>query len=214
MQQTSNLVTDEPVSSSDVQSPPLAGLTFSKPRPLTLDEIADVVKRFAFAAQTLYNVCFSSDSPLHRLIAIILCSQAQMVSNYTPHTDIFCRSSFLLVSTRGLTSTVGRWTIAVGLFSRSWTLSKRPSRTRTVSENSERESSLILTTAAVILCIKINSHDFSEGGFGPEECKEIATRLEAAGVDIIELSGGTYETSDKMCHLSDSTRRREAFYIE
>jgi hypothetical protein len=32
-------------------------MTFHKPRPLTVDEIKDVVQRFAFAAKTLYDVC-------------------------------------------------------------------------------------------------------------------------------------------------------------
>jgi 2,4-dienoyl-CoA reductase-like NADH-dependent reductase (Old Yellow Enzyme family) len=31
-------------------------MTFHKPRPLTVDEIKDVVQRFAFAAKTLYDV--------------------------------------------------------------------------------------------------------------------------------------------------------------
>jgi hypothetical protein len=46
----------EPVSSSDVQTGPMGGMTFGKPRPLTLDEVRDVVQRFAFAAKTLYDV--------------------------------------------------------------------------------------------------------------------------------------------------------------
>jgi 2,4-dienoyl-CoA reductase-like NADH-dependent reductase (Old Yellow Enzyme family) len=45
-----------PVSSSDVQGPPLGGMTFGKPRPLTVGEIRDIVERFAFAAKTLYDV--------------------------------------------------------------------------------------------------------------------------------------------------------------
>jgi 2,4-dienoyl-CoA reductase-like NADH-dependent reductase (Old Yellow Enzyme family) len=43
----------------------------------------------------------------------------------------------------------------------------------------------------VIISIKINSADFSEGGFSEEESREMSRRLEAAGVDLIELSGGT-----------------------
>jgi 2,4-dienoyl-CoA reductase-like NADH-dependent reductase (Old Yellow Enzyme family) len=42
-----------------------------------------------------------------------------------------------------------------------------------------------------IISIKINSADFAEGGFDGEESREMAVRLEAAGVDLIELSGGT-----------------------
>jgi hypothetical protein len=38
-------------------------------------------------------------------------------------------------------------------------------------------------------------------------------RLEAAGVDLIELSGGTYE-SMAFQHKKESTKKREAFFIE
>jgi 2,4-dienoyl-CoA reductase-like NADH-dependent reductase (Old Yellow Enzyme family) len=42
-----------------------------------------------------------------------------------------------------------------------------------------------------ILSIKINSADFAEGGFSAEDSREVVFRLEAAGVELIELSGGT-----------------------
>jgi len=38
--------------------------------------------------------------------------------------------------------------------------------------------------------IKLNSDDFVEGGFTPEEMVQVAELLEAAGIDAIELSGG------------------------
>jgi 2,4-dienoyl-CoA reductase-like NADH-dependent reductase (Old Yellow Enzyme family) len=37
--------------------------------------------------------------------------------------------------------------------------------------------------------------------------------LEAAGLDLIELSGGTYE-SMAFEHKRDSTKKREAYFIE
>jgi 2,4-dienoyl-CoA reductase-like NADH-dependent reductase (Old Yellow Enzyme family) len=55
LQQTSDAITKEPVSSSDVQSPPFGGMTFGKPHPFTVDGIHDLIKRFAFAAKTLYD---------------------------------------------------------------------------------------------------------------------------------------------------------------
>lgn len=39
-----------------------------------------------------------------------------------------------------------------------------------------------------------HSADFSEGGFTEGESKELCIKLEEAGVDLIELSGGTYES--------------------
>lgn len=40
------------------------------------------------------------------------------------------------------------------------------------------------------LSIKINSADFSEGGFSAEDSLSTILKLEAAGLDLIELSGG------------------------
>jgi 2,4-dienoyl-CoA reductase-like NADH-dependent reductase (Old Yellow Enzyme family) len=39
--------------------------------------------------------------------------------------------------------------------------------------------------------IKINSDDFTEGGFNPSEMVQVAALLEKAGIDAVELSGGT-----------------------
>jgi len=50
-----------------------------------------------------------------------------------------------------------------------------------------------------LILIKINSDDFMEGGFAPEEMVEVSKMLEKDGVDAIELSGGTaaaYYTGD------------------
>jgi 2,4-dienoyl-CoA reductase-like NADH-dependent reductase (Old Yellow Enzyme family) len=64
-----------------------------------------------------------------------------------------------------------------------------------------------------LLSIKINSADFSEGGFDEVESREMAKRLEAVGVDLIELSGGTYEGL-AFAHKKESTRKREAYFVE
>ena len=41
--------------------------------------------------------------------------------------------------------------------------------------------------------IKINSADFQRGGFTEEESMEVVKMLGAEGIDLIEISGGTYE---------------------
>jgi len=64
-----------------------------------------------------------------------------------------------------------------------------------------------------VLGIKLNSVEFSEGGFQPEEAAQVCAHLESLGVDVIELSGGTYE-SLAFTHKRDSTKRREAFFLE
>lgn len=64
-----------------------------------------------------------------------------------------------------------------------------------------------------ILGIKINSVEFQEKGFSPEEAKDLCQALEKAQFDFIELSGGTYE-SLAFEHKRDSTKKRESFFIE
>jgi 2,4-dienoyl-CoA reductase-like NADH-dependent reductase (Old Yellow Enzyme family) len=41
--------------------------------------------------------------------------------------------------------------------------------------------------------VKLNSSDFQKGGFAPDDARQVVAWLEADGVDLIELSGGTYE---------------------
>ena len=43
------------------------------------------------------------------------------------------------------------------------------------------------------LSIKLNSADFAVDGFDAEDCHALVLMLEKAGLDWIELSGGTYE---------------------
>lgn len=64
-----------------------------------------------------------------------------------------------------------------------------------------------------LLSIKINSQDFIEGGFSEDESRETCQKLEAAGMHLIELSGGTYE-SMAFSHKKESTKRREGFFVE
>lgn len=64
-----------------------------------------------------------------------------------------------------------------------------------------------------ILGIKINSVEFQKGGFDAAECKELCAALEANRLDFVELSGGTYEEIG-FVHKKDSTKRREAFFLD
>ncbi|KAJ1335139.1 2,4-dienoyl-CoA reductase (NADPH2) [Microdochium nivale] len=61
--------------------------------------------------------------------------------------------------------------------------------------------------------IKLNSVEFQEGGFTPEECRDLCLDLERHEFDYVELSGGTYQTSG-FKHVRESTKKREAFFIE
>jgi len=64
--------------------------------------------------------------------------------------------------------------------------------------------------------IKLNSADFQRGGFTHEESMEVVAMLESDGVDLIEISGGSYESQAmfQLAHGQDSTRRREAYFLE
>jgi len=41
--------------------------------------------------------------------------------------------------------------------------------------------------------VKLNSSDFQKGGFAPEESLQVARWLNNEGVDLLEISGGSYE---------------------
>jgi len=63
--------------------------------------------------------------------------------------------------------------------------------------------------------IKINSADFQRGGFTEDESMEVVKLLDAEGIDLIEVSGGTYE-KPAMTGLGQkkSTQDREAYFLE
>lgn len=63
--------------------------------------------------------------------------------------------------------------------------------------------------------IKINSADFSKGGFSAEDAIEVAKVLSETGIDLIEISGGSYEKPVMMDNnKKDSTKKREAFFLQ
>lgn len=61
--------------------------------------------------------------------------------------------------------------------------------------------------------IKINSADFQRGGFTEEESLGVMEALAEAGINLIEISGGTYE-APAMTGVKASTRAREAYFLE
>jgi 2,4-dienoyl-CoA reductase-like NADH-dependent reductase (Old Yellow Enzyme family) len=60
--------------------------------------------------------------------------------------------------------------------------------------------------------VKLNSADFQRGGFGADESMQVVAALEGAGVDLLEVSGGNYQSPAMMG--SASTRAREAYFLE
>jgi 2,4-dienoyl-CoA reductase-like NADH-dependent reductase (Old Yellow Enzyme family) len=74
------------------------------------------------------------------------------------------------------------------------------------------------------VAVKLNSADFQKGGFAHDEAIEVVRMLNALGVDMLEISGGTYE-QPRMIGLDGvlepvhdastraSTRAREAYFL-
>ena len=74
------------------------------------------------------------------------------------------------------------------------------------------------------VCVKLNSADFQKGGFEFEDSLVVAKWLEEAGVDMIEVSGGSYEQPKMMDmegmeaaeapKMAASTAAREAYFVD
>lgn len=71
--------------------------------------------------------------------------------------------------------------------------------------------------------IKLNSADFQRGGFTEEESMAVAKALSDEGLDLLEISGGTYEqpqmtglpqAASKKVPKKASTREREAYFLD
>ncbi|AXT84162.1 NADH:flavin oxidoreductase [Aeromicrobium sp. A1-2] len=84
-------------------------------------------------------------------------------------------------------------------------------RMRFVVEILRRIRSTVAPTFAV--GIKLNSADFQRGGFSHEESRDVVVRLAKEGIDMIEISGGSYE-APAMMGARDSTVLREAYFLE
>lgn len=65
------------------------------------------------------------------------------------------------------------------------------------------------------LAVKLNSADFQRGGFDAGDAAKVLTMLEPLGVDLVELSGGSYESPAMTGRPADGrTAAREAYFLE
>ncbi|MEN0065036.1 MAG: NADH:flavin oxidoreductase/NADH oxidase family protein [Myxococcota bacterium] len=74
------------------------------------------------------------------------------------------------------------------------------------------------------IAVKLNSADFQRGGFSFEDSLQVARWLQAEGIDLLEISGGTYEQPRLLDlqgiepvveqSLARSTRAREAYFVD
>ncbi len=66
------------------------------------------------------------------------------------------------------------------------------------------------------LSVKLNSADFQRGGFDEADALWVIKELEKRGLDLLEISGGTYEnvTFFTKDNLKQSTKEREAYFLD
>ena len=65
------------------------------------------------------------------------------------------------------------------------------------------------------VAVKLNSADFQRGGFSPDDALRVVQLLNALPVDLVELSGGSYEAPAMQGEARDGrTLAREAYFLE
>ncbi len=184
--QTQKLVNPHPKSSSDVQLA-LPGGQFGQPVPLTREEIADLVNRWAIAARACKDAGFTGVQ-VHG-------AHGYLVSQFlSPRVNLRAddyggslenRARFLLEIVAAVREAVG---------------------------------------PDFPVSVKLNSADFQKGGFDFGDSLQVVKWLEAAGVDLIEISGGTYEQpkllgvagqeDEAPQNVAPSTAAREAYFVD
>jgi len=70
------------------------------------------------------------------------------------------------------------------------------------------------------IAVKLNSADFQRGGFSIDDAIAVARMLDAAGIDVLEVSGGNYESpamagsGELPAEQRASSREREAYFLD
>jgi 2,4-dienoyl-CoA reductase-like NADH-dependent reductase (Old Yellow Enzyme family) len=65
------------------------------------------------------------------------------------------------------------------------------------------------------VAVKLNSADFQRGGFSEDDAREVLAMLNDERVDLVELSGGSYESPAMQGRTADGrTLAREAYFLE
>ncbi len=176
--QIPSFLCSQPVAPSAVPMGHGLGHLFKTPRPLTDEEILEIVGRFATSAVLAREAGFGGVQ--------IHAAHGYLINQFlSPHHnrreddwggDSSRRRRFLLEVYRAMRTAVG---------------DEYP------------------------IGIKLNSADFLHGGFSEVESKAVIEAIAAEGIDLIEISGGTYESPAMIGHrVKESTRQREAYFLE
>lgn len=65
------------------------------------------------------------------------------------------------------------------------------------------------------VAVKLNSADFQRGGFDTDDAQRVIAMLEPLGVDLVELSGGSYESPAMSGRPAEArTLSREAYFLD
>ncbi|MFF4656472.1 NADH:flavin oxidoreductase/NADH oxidase family protein [Streptomyces sp. NPDC001381] len=71
------------------------------------------------------------------------------------------------------------------------------------------------TSPSFAVAVKLNSADFQRGGFDTDDARQVIEMLAPLGVDLVELSGGSYESPAMSGRAADaSTQAREAYFLD
>jgi 2,4-dienoyl-CoA reductase-like NADH-dependent reductase (Old Yellow Enzyme family) len=66
-----------------------------------------------------------------------------------------------------------------------------------------------------VVAVKLNSADFQRGGFSADDAKSVVEMLNPLDIDLVELSGGSYEAPAMQGQARDGrTLAREAYFLE
>jgi 2,4-dienoyl-CoA reductase-like NADH-dependent reductase (Old Yellow Enzyme family) len=70
-------------------------------------------------------------------------------------------------------------------------------------------------SSSLAVAVKLNSADFQRGGFDADDAQRVIAMLDPLGVDLVELSGGSYESPVMSGRATDgSTQAREAYFLD
>ncbi len=173
--QTNYLINHRPVSASSVWLK--RGGLFMPPRSLVVDEISDIIERFATTAKLCIKGGFEGIQ-IHAAHGYLI---SQFLSPMTNRRRDNWGGS-LENRARLLLSVVGSVKSAV--------------------------------PAGIPVSVKLNSADFQRGGFDEAEAMDIVSMLDGK-IDLLEISGGTYEKQAMMGeHTRKSTLEREAYFLD
>jgi 2,4-dienoyl-CoA reductase-like NADH-dependent reductase (Old Yellow Enzyme family) len=155
-----------------------ASKIFKLARPLTEEEILDIIKRFGNSARIMKEAGFTG-CQIHGAHGYLVSQFLSPISNTRKDQwggSLKNRARFVLEVYREIRKQVGP-DYPVG--------------------------------------IKINSADFQRGGFTEAESMEVVQFLSNEGMDLIEISGGTYEKPAMVKgNRKQSTIEREAYFLD